>query len=66
MSTDVKIGALQSSETEFRKLSRKLGGIESSLQDIRKSLDSDIRNARNIDRYFQIRIFLFLPVFLLH
>lgn len=53
MSIDVKNEALLNCEAEFRKLSKRLSGIENSLQSIRKSLDSDIKSARNIDRDFK-------------
>ena len=53
MSIEVNSKALRNSEDEVRKLSKKLGSICSSLQSIRKSLDSDIKNTGNIDRYFK-------------
>ncbi|WP_010250299.1 LysM peptidoglycan-binding domain-containing protein [Acetivibrio cellulolyticus] len=53
MSIAVKNEALQRCEAEFKKLSQKLSQIENSLQNIRKSLDSDIKNERNIDRDFK-------------
>ncbi|WP_010250293.1 peptidoglycan DD-metalloendopeptidase family protein [Acetivibrio cellulolyticus] len=52
MSIAVKNEELQRCEAEFKKLSQKLSQIENSLQTIRKSLDSDIRYERNIDRDF--------------
>jgi len=53
MSIEVNSKALRSSEDGVRKLSKKLGSIGSSLQSIRKSLDSDIKNSGNIDKYFK-------------
>jgi len=53
MPINVKNEALLNSEAEFRKLSKRLSGIENSLQSIRKSLDSDIKSAGNIDRDFK-------------
>jgi len=53
MSIEVNSKALRNSEDEVRKLSKKLGSICSSLQSIRKSLDSDIKNTGNIDRCFK-------------
>ena len=53
MSIEVNSKALRNSEDEVRKLLKKLGSICSSLQSIRKSLDSDIKNTGNIDRCFK-------------